>query len=74
MKHQAGLCASVFLSVYVLMFLCCHDNTSLNGREPVAALANPLPFSCFSSQDKSPFRDAVNLAWLYGDCPVLYFI
>lgn len=68
MKHQAGLCASVFLSVYVRMFLCCHDNSSLNSREPVAALANPLPFSCFSLQDKSHS----DMSSQPGDCPQLH--
>lgn len=55
MKHQAGLCASVFLSVYIRMF-CVAMITPLNGIEPVAAFANPLPFLAFLC-DVNPIQD-----------------
>lgn len=40
------VCISLFVCVHTHV-LCCHDNSSLNGREPVAAFANPLPFLAF---------------------------
>lgn len=53
-----------FLSVYVRMLLCCHDNSSLNDKEHVAALANPLPSLAFLCKDKSLSKYAVSLASL----------
>lgn len=45
--QQSQVCAPVFFSLNVYMFLCCHDVFSFNGGKPVAALANSLPLLDF---------------------------
>lgn len=64
MKHQAWLCVSLFVCVYCLrMFLCCHDNFSLDGTKPIAALGNLLKFLAFHC-NTNPMQSNRPFWWL----------
>lgn len=67
-----GWIVHIFFSFFFIRVrmrvLCCHDNSSLYGTEPIAALTNSLPF--LASLCKNLIHKC-SQAGLAGDCPQL---